>query len=299
MKKSILIPTFNSAATIGATLDSIQQQLSMHSKISAVYLADDCSSDDTIAIAKASWRSQTPLIAITGHRNLGERGNVNRAVGCLDKDIEWILLLHADDIAKPNWLDLMISQITSCSPEVASICSSWDVLLPDGSIVTGEDDLARSVERIDGCSAAIRSTLLRGCWWHISGCAIRLAAFRDIGDFNPALPQLGDWEWLLRCLARGWAVEYIPRTLILYRQHQKSVSSNSFRSNRDILEGLHILRQYREFLSRSEMVQFHAQKIKYLFRRMGRSLLDRNIKKLVVSVKTFWFVFASLLKCFI
>lgn len=55
------------------------------------------------------------------------------------------------------------------------------------------------------------------------------------------MAQLGDWEWLLRCLARAWSVEYIPRTLIRYRQHEASVSTLSFRMDPDISESLEVM----------------------------------------------------------
>ena len=54
------------------------------------------------------------------------------------------------------------------------------------------------------------------------------------------MPQLGDFEWLLRCLKLGYNVEYIPRTTMLYRMHSASVSSNSFRRGQDLLEQLEL-----------------------------------------------------------
>jgi glycosyltransferase involved in cell wall biosynthesis len=92
MKISILIPTFNSAATIAPTRESIQNQLSIQSKISAVYLADDCSKDETIAIAQTTWRSQVPLLVIPRDSNLGQWPNVNTAIDLLATTSDWILI---------------------------------------------------------------------------------------------------------------------------------------------------------------------------------------------------------------
>src|SRR5439155_4241151 len=96
-------------------------------------------------------------------------------------------------------------------------------------------------------------TLMRGCWWHVSGCAIRIEAFENIGGFDANMPQLGDWEWLLRCLAAGWSVEYVPTTLIRYRQTPASVSSVSFRVDRDIRESLSIISRYSHLLTAPEL----------------------------------------------
>src|SRR4029453_3425840 len=110
-------------------------------------------------------------------------------------------------------------------------------LWPDGRVAVGEDDPGRPVKHIAGSPARVRETLLLGCWWHISGCAIRLRAFDQVGPFDASLPQLGDWDWLLRCLAAGWVVTYVPRALIIYRQTPGGVGSVSFQTDRDIREG--------------------------------------------------------------
>src|SRR2546426_11636998 len=165
-------------------------------QVTGLCVADDCSVDETRSIVTATWDSSVPLQILSAEQNLGERGNVNRAVRAIRAAADWVLILHADDVARADWLALMLERIRVCDARVASICSSWDDWMPDGSIIRGEDNAARAVEVIRGDAASVRGTLKRGCWWHISGCAIRLAAFDDVGGFDPRMPQVGDWEWL-------------------------------------------------------------------------------------------------------
>src|SRR3977135_3258123 len=99
-KVAILIPSYNSAKTIAATLDSIQAQATNLVNITAVYLADDYSSDESVLVAVSTWKSAIPLKVLKGECNLGERGNVNRTLNLLRTELDWILLLHADDLAK-------------------------------------------------------------------------------------------------------------------------------------------------------------------------------------------------------
>ena len=113
---------------------------------------------------------------------------------------------------------------------------------------------------------------MRGCWWHISGCAIRMKAFDDVGEFDTRMPQLGDWDWLLRCLARGWSVEYIPRTLIRYRQHAASVSTLSFREDRDIRESLEIIGRHAVVLDSRDVLALHGQRMRSYARRLARAV---------------------------
>ncbi|QSJ15284.1 glycosyltransferase family 2 protein [Nostoc sp. UHCC 0702] len=293
-KIAILIPTFNSETTISETLESIQSQNEWLPKISAVYIADDYSSDRTIALVEQSWKMPTQLNILKADKNLGERGNVNRAMAVLRDSTDWVLILHSDDIAKPNWLETMILRIEACSEKVGSICSSWDNLMPDGSLRQGEDNLNREIEVIEGHQKSVRDTLLKGCWWHISGCAIRVKAFEDCGGFSPNLPQLGDWEWLLRCLHSGWSVEYIPRTLILYRQSTVSVSSKSFQTHRDITEFLEIIPQYIKFLESTELRHLYMQKVDSLIRRAVKSLITLNITRFMQAFQVLFTLLLSL-----
>jgi len=294
----ILIPAFNNATTIVATLKSIQSQsIKLSSFVSAVYLADDGSTDNTISLAESSWNHDVPLRILSSSQNVGERGNVNRAIELVEEPVEWILIIHSDDLAKPNWIEIMMRYIVSCDSMIGSVCSSWDVLLPNGIIIQGEDDLSRNVEVISGTQQATIDTLLRGCWWHISGCAIRRQAIDAIGGFDVNLPQLGDWEWLLRCLYQGWSVAYIPRTLVLYRQHQASVSSKSFQIDQDVRESLMIIRKYSTLLSQRQLLLLHLRRVYYVLRRMLRALTRRSKHRVVMASQTLVLIVHNFMIC--
>lgn len=295
----ILIPSFNNATTIVATLESIQSQsIDLSSFISAVYLADDGSTDNTVSLAEIAWNNTVPLRVLSSSQNVGERGNINRAIGLIEESSDWILIIHSDDLAKPNWLEIMMTYMVSCDAMIGSICSSWDNLLSNGTIIPGEDNLSRNVEVIVGTQHATIDTLLRGCWWHISGCAIRRKAIDAIGGFDVNLPQLGDWEWLLRCLYQGWSVAYIPRTLILYRQHQASVSSKSFQIDRDVRESLMIIRKYSTLLSQRQLFLLHVRRIYYVLRRILRALMQhRSVHRVIMASQTIILIVRNFIIC--
>jgi glycosyltransferase involved in cell wall biosynthesis len=290
---AVLIPSYNSSSTIGDTLESVGRQSRLEDFLTAVYLADDCSRDNTVAVAQQMWKQPVPLRVLCGACNLGERGNVNNGIVAVTPDIDWVLILHSDDLVKPHWLETMVCRIRDCSQKVATICSSWDDLYPDGSVRCGEDNPLRRIEVIPGDRRAVRNTLLRGCWWHLSGCAIRLAAFADIGGFSSGMPQLGDLEWLLRCLAKGWAVEYIPRTLMMYRLHASSVSSTSFQTDRDMREMLRILWLYHSYLSDHDIHLLHLRMTYWLLRRIGRALVKRSPSRCWLGCQTLYNIWSS------
>lgn len=293
---AVVIPTYNSGRTVGETLASLIEQGAHLERLASVWVADDCSSDDTLAVVESFWNAPVPLKILTGSLNLGQWGNVNRAVGRVRSHAEWILILHSDDVAKSNWLELMLPRISDCGASVASICSSWDDWRPGEAVTPGEDNVSRPVEIIQGDRASVRDTLSRGCWWHISGCGIRLKAFDEVGEFDAGMPQLGDWEWLLRCLAKGWSVEYIPRTLIRYRQHEASVSALSFRIDRDIRESLEIIGRHVAVLSRWDALGLHCQRMRGCAHRMARAMFRLDARRAFLVLQTAGMVLSSLVR---
>jgi GT2 family glycosyltransferase len=277
---AVVIPAFNAAATIVDTLRALQVCPGV-AKLGGIFLCDDASTDDTPKIAADAWIGMPKLTIVQNGQRLGERRSVNAAFERLRKDFEWIFILHADDVVKENWLGLYFQRIKAAEPRVASICSSYDCWYPQANrIESGEDDFSRDLETIRGGRDSVLDTLKRGCWWHISGCAIRVERFFEIGGFRPHMPQLGDFEWLLRCLKLGYDVEYIPRTTMLYRMHSASVSSNSFERGQDLIERLELFDTYCEegYLTNGQLRVVRMQIIYTALKRMAKQLLARKLE---------------------
>jgi GT2 family glycosyltransferase len=282
---SILVPSYNAASTIAETLTSLQQQTAL-AGVGTVYLADDGSTDATISIARRTWAAATPLRILQSASNLGQWPNVNQAMRRLHADRhDWVLLLHSDDVAKPDWLAQNLREIRRVTERVASICCSWDVWRAD-STVPGENDTRCDGRLIAGTSINVGNSLLSGCWWHISGCAIRLAAFESVGAFDPAAYYGADWDWLLRCLDRGWSITYIPRSLIRYRIHAASVAAHSFEYDFDIRESLQLMRRYGRLLTRGQRLTFHARRLEFASRRAARAASQRRFDRCLRALTT-------------
>jgi len=271
---AIVVPAYNRADLIGETMRSLSRQTGGLGDVAAIYLADDSSTDDTIAVAVEAWSGQPPLTVRRGPQNVGTYGNVNRTLTDLKAVHEWLLVLHDDDLARPAWLGSMLERLRVCDATVATICSSWNRLHTDGSIEPGEQRGSRQDEIVKGTSATVRGTLLRGCWWHFSGSAIRTAAFEAVGPFDSTLPQCADWDWLIRCHQGRWDVLYVPESLIDYRQHTSTVSSRSFRVHRDLQEQLLLVNRYRSFLEPGDAFGLHARMASALVRRGVSAVLN-------------------------
>jgi GT2 family glycosyltransferase len=277
---AIVIPAFNAAATIGETLRAVQACPGV-AKLGGVFVCDDASTDNTREAAADAWTGMPKLTILQNGQRLGQHSTVNTAFERLRKHYEWIFILHADDVVKQNWLDLYFPRIKAAEPRVASICSSYDRWYPAANrIDPGEDDFSRDLEIIRGTRESVRGTLKAGCWWHISGSAIRVEQFSQIGGFRPHL-DIADFEWLLRCLKLGYDIEYIPRTTMLYRNHSASVSSNSFSKGRDLIELLELSESYYDesYLAKQELQGVRKKLIYTALKRMIKQLASGKLQQ--------------------
>jgi len=291
---AILIPSYNSAGTISQALDSVQRQLPADAGDLSVYLADDASKDDTIAVARQTWKAEIPLRVIAREWNLGQWPNKNGALAEIANDADWVLILHSDDFARSKWLSVLLDRISHCPASVGSICLGWKNLHVENPAPEPEDDVPPKIEEIEGTPESIRWTLLKGCWWLISGCAIRLAAFQDVGPFDPQFPYGGDYEWLLRCLRKGWDVEFVEKNLTFRRSLSASVAGQASLRHLDIRDYIRIYNRYASALAPAELFHLHAKACFTLVKRMARSILNRNVRRFLGAWSTLFWVLGKL-----
>jgi glycosyltransferase involved in cell wall biosynthesis len=294
---AIIVPAYHCETTIPETLRSIQEQGPSLDKIREVMVADDGSRDRTAEIARSVWRARTPLRILEREFNCGEYASVNNAVEQLPDGTEWFIVLHADDIATPGWLDAFLVHIERAADNIGSICSSYDCFDDRGTISAGENDKSARVVTVGGTREAVADSLTRGCWWHISGCALRTATYREVGGLPKVMQQKGDWDLLLRILAAGWTIEYIPRTLMCYRNHPASSSSLSFRRHTDIWETMLVVARFRWALSASALARIHTRHILYLLRRIVRALVALDVARALWVLPALGCVFVSYWTC--
>ena len=283
---ALLLLSYRNPVFIRDALLSVQEQTALD-RIAHIRLCDDGSKDGTVESARGAWTHSAPLRIDAAEANRGEATNLNQALANLgDEGYDWVLLLHDDDLAKPHWIECMLPLVESCSPRTGLISSSWDTFFADGRLEPGEDDPSRPPQLVEAGEQSIRETLLRGCWWHISGCALRLSAVREVGDCRSFYQ--GDLEWFLRFLSQGWSALYLPRTLIVYRRHDACQSAASFERAEDITSLPRIARAYASKLQLGELAEIHLRRIALGCRRSVTSLVrlrfDRAGRSLAAAV---------------
>ncbi len=296
-KVIVLVPAYRCEEMIKDTLRSLQEQGQALSRVAEVIVADDGSRDRTAEVVRSLWKSATPLRILERTFNYGEYASVNNAVEQFPADAEWFLMMHADNIAKPGWLQTFLDRIPHVADNVATICSSYDAFDETGKVTPGEDKPGAPIVTIPGTREEVAGTLLRGCWWHISSSVVRVKAFREVGGLPKIMQLTGDWDFMLRLQAAGWTIEYIPKTLMLYRNNPAGSSSITFRQHSDVREMLLVVGRFYGALSGKQLFKLHATYFNFLLRRLARALLRMD------AVRCFWiapalgYTFASYWTC--
>lgn len=107
-KVSVLMTAYNRAPYIGASIESVLAQTFGDFEL---LITDNCSTDDSYAIAKRYETLDPRIRVVRNERNLGQFGNRNRAAELAKAPL---LKYHdSDDLMYPHCLAVMVAMITA------------------------------------------------------------------------------------------------------------------------------------------------------------------------------------------
>ena len=183
MKISVVIPSYNRAATIGRAVRSV---LAQTQPVHEIVIVDDGSDDDTVSVLRAF---DNPLINIICHEaNNGASAARNTAISKAQYD--YIAFLDSDDawsedkierqtaFMKDNGLLVSCTNFTLIHQGQEQGCAAYR---PFKNNILTQDDFAW------GCFVSPGSTMI--CHNNI---------LTKIGGYDPSYPRLEDWDLLLK-----------------------------------------------------------------------------------------------------
>jgi len=178
MKISVIIPTFNSANTIGDTLKSV---IAQNWQDLQIIIQDGGSRDNTKAIV-----SKYPT-AISGWQSEPDNGiydAMNKGISRADGEI--IAILNSDDAWLPGTLERV---------------SSVFLRNPDVGIVSGAIEIWEDLPH--GVKVVLKSSLLhlhKGMTVQHPATFVRRNVYKRVGLFNTYYRIGADYDFVLRCL---------------------------------------------------------------------------------------------------
>jgi glycosyltransferase involved in cell wall biosynthesis len=185
MSTAIVIPTFNSAAWLEATIASALNQTQ---RATAVLVVDDGSTDGTPAIA-AKFGPQIQYVTLPN-------GGVSRARNAGAErtgDARWLLFLDSDDRLLPHALEQLVATAETAA---TGVCY--------GRVILRQEPPAEP--RLHGTSKAEGAPPkpARACWRRAvittpGAALVRRDLHRAVGGFVPGLEPMEDRDFWIKC----------------------------------------------------------------------------------------------------
>jgi glycosyltransferase involved in cell wall biosynthesis len=214
---SVIVPTYNCAAFLADTLDSV---LGQDYAPLEVIVVDDGSTDGTRdVLARYAGR-----IRIFEQSNSGPAAARNLAVS-KSKGV-YLAFLDGDDLWLPGKLSYQMAYFAS-HPDVHVVYGEWLVWRPDehgryAPIVMPPPD--RHIEVDDENSGWAYTKLITGeCILHIIATVIHRSVFDRVGGFDESLRTGSDYDFWVR-ISRYYRVTKLRQVVAVYRHHASSVT---------------------------------------------------------------------------
>jgi glycosyltransferase involved in cell wall biosynthesis len=218
---SIIIPAYQAATYIAATLDSVLAQTFTDYEI--IVVNDGSPDTRELEAVLEPYRGRLRYISQENHGPAGARNTgISVARG------EYIALLDADDLWAPNHLEAQLAVLQG-DPSI-------DMVYADARIFGGVPEEGHTVMEFcpsDG-EVSFEALVTRRCTVHICVSVVRRQALLDTGPFDTAFRGTEDLDMWLRIARRGGRIVYQRRVLGSYRRRPGSLSADPAR----LIEGL-------------------------------------------------------------
>lgn len=206
---SVIIPTFNRAALIVESLDSVRRQAYRPIEIIVI---DDGSSDDTEQVVR-SWASKhadgtrLTLVYLRQDRR-GAPAARNR--GLRESRGEFIQFLDSDDLLHPRKIDLHVAALQRDT-------AAHMVYSPIGSFTNESDWGGVPYGGREYVGDDVLVAFLRGGLWQTICAMYRRSACIEIGPWDEELPIMQDWDYNIRLILQNPRIAFVPSMLALHR----------------------------------------------------------------------------------
>ena len=211
-KVSVVIPTYNRAAKVRSTIESVLAQTVTDLEVIVV---DDGSSDDTREVLGEVFGDQIRYYAQT---NQGV--SVARNKGIAEARGEWIAFLDSDDLWETDKLELQLKALEEFSVQCGACYTDVRLLNhPEIRTLFQMAEQGCPHQRAMGVNTNVLEVLVRpgggGMVVCISSLVARADAVRKVGGFDPTLGFYADSEFMFRlALLTGFC--YVNRVLVRF-----------------------------------------------------------------------------------
>lgn len=209
---SVIVITYNSAATVIETLDSIKNQDYPNVEL---IVADDCSKDDTTDVVK-KWLDDNGsrfvrVELVTSSHNTGVSGNLNRGVERCQGT--WIKIIAGDDLLLRN----CISENVLCADSNNGVCAIFS-----RAQFFGDAAICKRYEHFGygffGLNNRERYLLLLTYNTILAPTEfISREYLKSVGGYDEEIPFIEDWPFWIKMFRNNNKVAFINKETVRYR----------------------------------------------------------------------------------
>jgi glycosyltransferase involved in cell wall biosynthesis len=237
---SVMIPTYNCAAMLRETLDSVLSQDPGPDRMQIEVVDDASTRDDPEAVVRELGRGR---VAFHRHpENVGATSNFN---ACLSRSRGHLVhILHGDDLVLPGFYGRMQDLFGRHPGAGSAVCRHMNI---------EEDGLwAGPVpprQRIPGIYPDALATLASQNWTQFAAVVLNRSVVECVGGFHPSLIHAADWD-LWKRAALHQPVAYEPSVLACYRVFAGNDTSKLARTganSADIHHAIDLSARYLQF----------------------------------------------------
>ena len=223
-KVTIITVTYNSAATLGETIESVNAQ--SYSNLEHI-IVDGGSKDETLTIVQEMGRRVSRCLS---EPDRGIYDAMNKGIALASGD--FIGFLNSDDVfASPRSVELLAQAVANGGSDFVY----GDLVYFKHSPIDGRDQVVRYWK-----AGPLRGGALRWGWMPPHPTLyVRTSVIRELGGFDSALRISADYEFILRLLrSRTRTGAYVPHVLVKMRlggASNQSLQAIRRKSSEDLL----------------------------------------------------------------
>ena len=210
---TVVVPCFDAAATIAATIESVLVQTFQHFELIVV---DDGSSDQSAAIVQGI-AERDRRVKLVCQVNAGPSTARNRGVDAGQGRL--VAFLDADDLWSADHLERHVAAMAADAAVGVSF-SPCEYIDANGRLTGGHS-------RVWSQDVSLTDVLAGNPTTTCSSLVVRREVFRDAGMMRSDMSYAEDQEWLFRVVASNWRIRGISQRTVSYRMSAGGLSSNT------------------------------------------------------------------------
>lgn len=276
-KFSIIIPLYNKANYIS---EAIQSVLSQTFKDFELIIINDCSTDNSLEIAKTFKDSRIRIIdhsqnqGLSASRNSGIKSTTTRYLAFLDGDDRW----------KPTFLE-KINFLIQEYDRAAIFATNSEISLKNKKNISHSFDIANNKPH-SIISNFFRASLAQTIFNHSSLCVER-KVFESVGLYNESITYSEDIDFFIRSQAQFKTAYHTETLAIITLESENQITQSSIKGKvipdydyyEELFKGRKDIKKYLDFQRYIKAKLFRLSNDEITYKKLVKNIDFNNLTK--------------------